>query len=122
MVVLSRHLRLKKMDMKYRLYYTPRKTNKVYASACKVYVERHDLKKKSRHFDYVIQRQVLAYLMAKKGCSHYSIGEVIGLNHSTCTYSIKKIKTYIETNFTDAIEAIKCIGAEVEEIIKETKG
>lgn len=105
--------------MKYRRYYIPRKVNKEYQRACKVYVERHGIKIKKRDFDNVIQRQVIAYLMSNNDCGYYAIGDTLGIDHSTASYSVKKVKEYIEVKDAEVMNAVEEISKEVDEILNK---
>lgn len=100
--------------MKNRCYYTPRKDNN--RMACEEYIERHGIKNGKRDFDNVIQRQVVAFLMSERGCGRNATGQALGVDHSTITYSEKKIKNYMAVG-----EAIECIRKEIETILNNNQ-
>lgn len=107
--------------MKNRCYYTPRKDNKAYRIACEEYIERHGIKNGKRDFDNVIQRQVVAFLMTERGCGRNATGQALGVDHSTITYSEKKIKNYMAVGDKEVGEAIEYIRKEIETILNNNQ-
>lgn len=77
-------------------YYQPRKDNPEYRLACEKVAEDLGLYEKKRTMEKSCDRYILAYLMTQNGCGRVSTGNAIHIDHSTVTYGVKQIKSFLE--------------------------